>query len=87
MQQMFPELIVTTKGFKRSHVGGVKATKYGSDSILKAVLDVMLLGKCDCFLGSRTSGTVAALIMGQQEQIFETWNYGRYHVDDRWQIW
>ena len=48
---------------------------------------LLLLGKCDCFLGSRTSGTVAALIMGQKEQVFETWNYGRYHVDDRWQIW
>ena len=56
MQQMFPELIVTTKGFKRSHVGGVKATKYGSDSILKAVLDVMLLGKCDYLFLTRRSG-------------------------------
>ena len=56
MQQMFPEVLVSTKGFKRSHVGGVKATKYDSSSILKAVLDVMLLGKCDYLFLTRRSG-------------------------------
>ena len=56
MLQMFPDYLVTTKEFKRSHVGGVKATTYDSNSVLKAVLDVMLLGKCDYLFLTRRSG-------------------------------
>lgn len=34
---------------------------------MEYLVALLLLGKCDCFLGSRTSGTVVALIMGQKE--------------------
>lgn len=56
MRQAFQGMVVTTKGFQRSHVGGVRATHYNDDSIMKAVLDVMLLGKCDVLYLTTRSG-------------------------------
>ena len=56
LRQAFPGMVVTTKGFQRSHVGGVRATHYNDDSIMKAVLDVMLLGKCDVLYLTTRSG-------------------------------
>lgn len=45
-----------------------------------------LLGKCPYFLGGRTSGTVVSMLLSEEQTQFETWNYGRYGVDDAWQI-
>lgn len=47
MRRSFPGMVVTTEGFRRSHVGGVRAAKVTQEAVMKAVLDQMLLGKCD----------------------------------------
>lgn len=71
MQKVFPGLIVTTKGFKRSHVGGVKATKYDDSSIMKAILDVMLLGKCEyLFLTIRSGFSKIGLYYAEENTSF-----------------
>lgn len=56
VRHAFPGMVVTTQGFRRSHVGGVRAARYNEDSIMKAILDVMLLGKCDFLFLTKRSG-------------------------------
>ena len=56
MRRSFPGMVVTTKGFQRSHVGGVRAAKVTQEAVMKAVLDQMLLGKCDYLFLTRMSG-------------------------------
>lgn len=56
MRKRFPKLVVTTRKLKRSHVGGVKSTKYDDSSVVKAILDVMLLGKCEFLFLTKRSG-------------------------------
>lgn len=71
MQRAFPGMIVTTKGFRRSHVGGVRATRYNEDSIMKAILDVMLLGKCDyLFLTTRSGFSKIGLYYAEENTSF-----------------
>ncbi|KAK8818439.1 hypothetical protein WA556_006258 [Blastocystis sp. ATCC 50177/Nand II] len=56
MRRSFPGMVVTTEGFRRSHVGGVRAAKVTQEAVMKAVLDQMLLGKCDYLFLTRMSG-------------------------------
>lgn len=55
MKKNFPKYIVTTEGM-RSHVGGIYFTSFDDLSIQKAVLDQMLLGKCDYLFLTKRSG-------------------------------
>lgn len=55
MKRAFAKYIVMTEGI-RSHVGGVYSTHFDELSIQKAVLDQMLLGKCDYLFLTRRSG-------------------------------
>lgn len=41
-----------------------------------------LLAECDCFIGGRTSGTVAVLLFADGFDYFYTWNKGRYGKSD-----
>ncbi len=41
-----------------------------------------LLAECHCFIGGRTSGTVAALLFADGFDYFYTWNKGRYGKSD-----
>ncbi len=43
---------------------------------------LFLLAECDCFIGGRTSGTVAALLFADGFDYFYTWNKGRYGKND-----
>lgn len=43
---------------------------------------LFLLAECNCFVGGRTSGTVAALLFSNGFEYFYTWNKGRYGKDD-----
>lgn len=71
MRKKFPGMVVTTKQFKRSHVGGVRATKYTEESVLKAVLDQMLLGKCDfLFLTPRSGFSKMGLYYAEENTPF-----------------
>lgn len=54
---------------------------------LEYLTALALLGKCPYFMGGRTSGTVVSLIFGEEHAFFDTWNYGRYGVDDIWKVW
>ena len=56
MRKRFPGIVVTTRKLRRSHVGGVKSTKYDDQSVIKAILDVMLLGKCEFLFLTKRSG-------------------------------
>lgn len=56
MRRQFPGMIVTTSTLKRSHVGGIYHARVEEESVLKAVLDVMLLGKCDFLFLTPRSG-------------------------------
>ena len=55
MRKALGDLIVTTEGL-RSHVGGIFYTKFDDTSIQKAVLDQMLLGRCDFLFLTMKSG-------------------------------
>ena len=56
MRRSFPGMIVTTEGLQRSHVGGIRASNVTEEAIEKAILDQMLLGKCDYLFLTRMSG-------------------------------
>ena len=55
MKNAFPSYIVTTDGL-RSHVGGIYNSHFDDLSIQKAILDQMLLGKCDLLFLTMRSG-------------------------------
>ena len=55
MKNAFPLYIVTTDGL-RSHVGGIYNSHFDDLSIQKAILDQMLLGKCDLLFLTMRSG-------------------------------
>jgi len=49
---------------------------------MECMIQVGLLMECDCFIGGRTSGCVATLVMQPEYDYTYFWNLGRYGIDD-----
>lgn len=43
---------------------------------------IVLLSKCNCFIGARTCGTTVALLLSDKYEYFHVWNEGHYGTDD-----
>ena len=49
---------------------------------MECMIQIGLLMKCNCFIGGRTSGCVAAMVMQPYYDYTYFWNLGRYGIDD-----
>lgn len=85
MQKYFPNKIIRYNSQIYEYSGGfisdAKGKNRKNDRYMHGkeyLISTMLLTKCDCFIGGRTSGTVAMHIMGEGFEHEKFFDYGRY---------
>lgn len=49
---------------------------------MEGLTQIGILLQCNCFIGGRTSGSVAAMVMQPEYDYTYFWNLGRYGIDD-----
>lgn len=84
-QKEFGELVITNEQVRYDYEGDGYISALKSDREDDAYLQgyeylitTLLLAECDCFIGGRNGGTVAALLFSKNYDYQYIWNLGRY---------